>query len=654
MAAYPNRSPTVGVLFFTMAASKLAAKRKSAVELLQESKIYYVKSEKVRDSKQEFKHSEHLQVSANPNFDLLHHNKQSSGSGTKPGDANHYTLPPSRRSIPEFKLKAVERKLHDLNDRHHHHNHGHNHHHSNHNHHHGQPPTLPPKSPRNILRSRSKTRPETAPFGGSSGGKHHAEYRRSQSMPDKEIPQDDIQVRLRRLLYTDSKENLSGSVNSVNHKTTNDANDRVETAKPAIVDEDGTLCYVTCAKVDAVVSPDSNGAILTPRQHQDGNYSIHKSMPDLSPTKLGLGKNNNNVENKSSVVKALISRTARSSPTRSSCGCHTDDEDDCAASVDGSLLLALPKSSVDLRRTGSRATSDYVSRSPSCKCEYLTAATTLIEKEINENDYNNEKKSPVVPTVCEKNNNNNNNATANKMNTAVCNGNNEKSANTGLPRPRQPPPPPPKRKSMVPLPPPRVTKRVEDTTDANNEDSGSGRRRPILRSKSDISHRFSGSTGDFVDSDGGSPNKRNGPASVHLESFFGTMGLDTSILQHLTSPPPAMSSPVFFSSTSSIASSHRVRGSHHSGESDGSPIAARSGPAPTTATTPSGAAPPSHMTSLTTPRENTNNPPVPGLTNKDLLQHGHTETSIVERNARVIKWLYNCRKAKAEVNGRKS
>jgi len=33
-----------------------------------------------------------------------------------------------------------------------------------------------------------------------------------------------------------------------------------------------------------------------------------------------------------------------------------------------------------------------------------------------------------------------------------------------------------------------------------------------------------------------------------------------------------------------------------------------------------------------------------GITNKDLLLHGPIETSIVERNARVIKWLFNCRK----------
>ena len=43
--------------------SIFAGKRKSAVELLQESKAFYVKSETVLDRKQELKNSGHLQVS---------------------------------------------------------------------------------------------------------------------------------------------------------------------------------------------------------------------------------------------------------------------------------------------------------------------------------------------------------------------------------------------------------------------------------------------------------------------------------------------------------------------------------------------------------------------------------------------------------------
>lgn len=46
-----------------VSSSRAAGKRKSAVELLQETKAFYVKSETVLDRKQELKNSGHLQVS---------------------------------------------------------------------------------------------------------------------------------------------------------------------------------------------------------------------------------------------------------------------------------------------------------------------------------------------------------------------------------------------------------------------------------------------------------------------------------------------------------------------------------------------------------------------------------------------------------------
>ena len=49
-----------------MRVSPFAGKRKSAVEMLQETKAFYVKSERVLDSKQEMKHADHLQVTATP------------------------------------------------------------------------------------------------------------------------------------------------------------------------------------------------------------------------------------------------------------------------------------------------------------------------------------------------------------------------------------------------------------------------------------------------------------------------------------------------------------------------------------------------------------------------------------------------------------
>ena len=49
--------------FFTPRYVRVTGKRKSAVELLQETKAFYVKSETVLDRKQELKNSGHLQVS---------------------------------------------------------------------------------------------------------------------------------------------------------------------------------------------------------------------------------------------------------------------------------------------------------------------------------------------------------------------------------------------------------------------------------------------------------------------------------------------------------------------------------------------------------------------------------------------------------------
>ena len=50
-------------MWFLLHIRVFTGKRKSAVELLQESKAFYVKSETVLDRKQELKNSGHLQVS---------------------------------------------------------------------------------------------------------------------------------------------------------------------------------------------------------------------------------------------------------------------------------------------------------------------------------------------------------------------------------------------------------------------------------------------------------------------------------------------------------------------------------------------------------------------------------------------------------------
>lgn len=125
-------------------------------------------------------------------------------------------------------------------------------------------------------------------------------------------------------------------------------------------------------------------------------------------------------------------------------------------------------------------------------------------------------------------------------------------------------------------------------------------RKPVSRSKSDVSHRYSKRGSEYF-------SRRNNYTNAEIERFFDTMGLDTNAWHHITSPSSVSSPPCFFESISSV-DSNEDRSSVCS--EDSLPDA---------------------------PRE--------GLRNQDLRGHGPLETSIVEKNARVIKWLYNCRKA---------
>lgn len=125
-------------------------------------------------------------------------------------------------------------------------------------------------------------------------------------------------------------------------------------------------------------------------------------------------------------------------------------------------------------------------------------------------------------------------------------------------------------------------------------------RKPVSRSKSDVSHRYS------------KPNfpRRNNYTNAEIERFFDTMGLDTNAWHHVTSPSSISSPPCFFESISSVDSNDDRNSECSDDES---------------------------LPGVLHPKE--------GLRNHDLRVHGPLETSIVEKNARVIKWLYNCRKA---------
>jgi hypothetical protein len=78
--------PSCRKLIFKFLIFCFAGRRKSAVELLQETKAFYVKSESVLDSKQEFKNAEHLHVTNrsptmdhNPNHHAIHYHWERGG-----------------------------------------------------------------------------------------------------------------------------------------------------------------------------------------------------------------------------------------------------------------------------------------------------------------------------------------------------------------------------------------------------------------------------------------------------------------------------------------------------------------------------------------------------------------------------------------------
>ncbi|XP_017766266.1 PREDICTED: uncharacterized protein LOC108555224 isoform X3 [Eufriesea mexicana] len=136
-----------------------------------------------------------------------------------------------------------------------------------------------------------------------------------------------------------------------------------------------------------------------------------------------------------------------------------------------------------------------------------------------------------------------------------------------------------------------------------------GRGRPILRSKSDISDRY-------WRQDNGRSNKvpARPPRSItQLENFFDCLGLDSDNYQRITKPDSKSSSPVFFDSVSSVDSAgglYSWAGNNQTNHSS----------------------------------QWQNNDGNVGMGNDDSNQRVNDPPSIVERNARIIKWLCQCRK----------
>lgn len=133
-----------------------------------------------------------------------------------------------------------------------------------------------------------------------------------------------------------------------------------------------------------------------------------------------------------------------------------------------------------------------------------------------------------------------------------------------------------------------------------------GRGRPVLRSKSDISDRYwryeaSGRSNKSV-------SQARSPRSLsQLENFFDRLGLDEEEYQRISQPDSRGSSPVFFDSVSSVDSGLRLYSWGNGNE------------------------------------QWVSNCPMGGNATQQVdesLPRSGDQLSIVERNARIIKWLH--------------
>ncbi|XP_068084196.1 uncharacterized protein [Anabrus simplex] len=465
-----------------------SSKRKSAVELLQESKAFYVKSETVLDRQQQLKHTGHLQVTSSAvDTVFLRGPRTRSDSESRYIHQHVLVLSPSAPPAPVPRTPAPTP---------------------------APPPALPPKSPRLVSAAQRRS------------GSHHS------------TGSDQLQTKLRRLLNADSKENVF----------LGDSWDD-EDAKTVAGDERPFMRSNSCPRSSPV----------TCSVH-------HKSLPDLhagpQPT------------SPPSSTDTSDSRSVRSKRHSGQCGCvPCCSSRHCRRSL-GSAMSTL-SSSVHTQKSRRHGSSNSSPGARSQRVVFTSLGTGSPEA------IHTSKNGPQSPD----------------------------SGRAG---------PSPGECIEVELAPERHS--VGRTIDSANErmaadmsssfsDSGAEditspiplrvvnrtyipeRRRPILRSKSDISHRYSR----------GSPHsaQRSVPSepqtSEQLERFFEQLGLETSDFRSLSAPLSGSSSPVFFDSVSSLDSA--VAWGPESGGTSGN------------------------------------------------MQRPAEQLSIVERNARIIKWLCNCRKA---------
>ncbi|XP_021914013.1 PHD finger protein rhinoceros-like isoform X2 [Zootermopsis nevadensis] len=460
------------------------AKRKSAVELLQESKAFYVKSETVLDRKQELKNSGHLQVTSSAVDTVFLRGpllKKSSG----PTWVNNVQNRDPGSRLEQDSGKYLHQHVLLLSP----------------------PPTLPPRP--NPLQF-AYQQPTPPPLPPKSPRLVPAAQRRSGSNPSG----DQLQTKLRRLLNADSKENLYRRLwDSDDQDVKTVAGDERPFAVPRPYG-----CSVS--QVQTTVSCASPSNIC--RVH-------HKSLPDL-----------------------------HTSPNRTSGSSSSSTNDSSSSNSSEHFRHSVGSAPGAAMSTTSRCSQPNLSSS-----QFQSFATISHRLPSGEGGEDSPDTDRSPDTVLDAGKDEFSAAQHNSTSSYSDSGAEEPTASLQY----------------------RVT-----TCDTSQK---SERRRPVLRSKSDISHRYSAAPRPPPP-----PQPRSG---AQLDKFFEQLGLDTGDFRSLSAPASGSSSPVFFESVSSV-------------DSWTSPWSGVGGTGP-------------------------------GSGGSSNLQRPIEQLSIVERNARIIKWLCNCRKA---------
>ncbi|XP_054004937.1 uncharacterized protein LOC128890464 isoform X2 [Hylaeus anthracinus] len=560
----------------THGAIKLHWKRKSAVELLQETKAFYVKSETVLDRKQELKNSGHLQVSqlsapgAPPR--LLRKCGTASMCSMQPTSPSQ--LPPATLTPPCCWASCHEQDRHGiLNPQQ------------------TLPPALPPKSPRLVP----------------------VPQRRTISGPPSSTGGDQLQTKLRRLLNTDSKENVFFPENPSQVVIQANGVPREEkfryspgSLSPNFRDEDrGKRCLQQDARFkfgrsNSHSHTSGRAARKSTSSQSVENTACHKSLPDLHT---------------STRRRASLSPRASTKSSKPS-GHHQSANNcpDCETSSDYSEHsfkrdAVCYRSSRHIRRSfgsgGGDASSVLSSGGRTHKSSgssKLSHGATARDSGGSSGHCTHRSEPPPIIQDCWSH--------IRRDSGASTQHSTEKERSRGG-------------SSYVNGTPPSVVKHYSPDSESSNSQTDysptcnsrfsdgwkEGRGRPILRSKSDISDRY-------WRQDNGRSNKvpARPPRSItQLENFFDRLGLDSDNYQRITEPDSKTSSPVFFDSVSSVDSAlglYSWVGNNQTNQGS---------------------------------QWQNNNCSV-GMSNEDCNQRVSDPPSIVERNARIIKWLCQCRK----------